>query len=52
MNYTYDIDKFKPIFESSFNWISGFLRNVGRYKNKLALIDPVHDKKWTYYEKD
>ena len=50
MNYTYDIDKFKPVFESSFNWISGFLRNVRRYKNKLALIDPVHDKKWTYYE--
>lgn len=48
MNYTYDADNFKRIFEGSFTWIAGFMRNVRRYPNKNAMIDFMTDDKWTY----
>lgn len=46
--YTYDIDKFKPVFERSFTWLAGFMRNVFRYGNKTAMIDAMSGKTWTY----
>lgn len=48
--YTYDAEHFKSVFERSFTWISGFLRNVRQYPGKRAMIDPLTEKIWTYGE--
>ena len=50
MNYTYDADNFRKIFESSFSWINQFMRNVRRYPDNNAMIDPVKERVWTYAE--
>lgn len=39
---------FREIFETRYTWIEGFMRNVRRYGNKLAMIDSSTDKTWTY----
>ncbi|MDD4716400.1 MAG: AMP-binding protein, partial [Oscillospiraceae bacterium] len=52
MEYTYEAEKFKKIFESRFTWLNGFMRNVRRFRNKTAMIDPSADKKWSYTELD
>lgn len=49
---------FKAIFESRYTWIEGFMRNVRRYANRLAMIMPDENQKgkgtndntvtWTY----
>lgn len=39
MNETYDVSAFRAVFERSFTWISGFLRNVRRFGEKTAVID-------------
>lgn len=52
-NYTYDAENFKNIFEQSFTWISGFMRNVRRFPDRNAVIDPDKDgteRIWTYFE--
>ena len=41
---------FKTIFESRYTWIEGFMRNVRRYGNKMAMINPDDNRKWTYAE--
>ena len=41
---------FKEIFESHYTWIEGFLRNVRRYGERNAMVDPDQDKTWTYEE--
>ncbi len=41
MNETYDVSAFRAVFERSFTWISGFLRNVRRFGEKTAVIDPA-----------
>ncbi|PMP93781.1 MAG: AMP-dependent synthetase, partial [Thermodesulfobacterium geofontis] len=46
--YTYDVEYFKRVFERNFIYIRTFMRNVERYRNKVALIDAEKDKKWTY----
>ena len=48
MDYTYNAQAFKDIFEKSFTWISGFMRNVRRYADRNAVIDPLSGKIWTY----
>lgn len=48
MSYTYDANKFKSVFEKSFTWLSGFMRNVSRHGDREALIDPATDTIWTY----
>ena len=47
---TSDKSQFQRIFESHYTWIEGFMRNVRRYANKLAMIEPHHDIRWTYRE--
>lgn len=42
--YTYDVEYFKRLFEKNFLYIRTFMRNVERYKNKIALIDAEKDK--------
>ena len=41
---------FKQIFESHYTWIEGFMRNVRRYANRMAMIESETDKSWTYKE--
>ena len=51
-NRTYDDRMFIETFEHEYTWLNGFLRNVRRYANKPALIDPNRDQTWTYKELD
>lgn len=39
---------FREIFEAHYTWIEGFMRNVRRYADKPAMIDPVAHRQWTY----
>lgn len=39
---------FKSIFESHYTWVEGFMRNVRRYTNRMAMIDPETGSTWTY----
>lgn len=48
MSYTYDITMFKETFESEFTWLNGFMRNVSRFGDKTALLDPQSGQKWSY----
>lgn len=48
MDLTYDVTMFKNTFESEFTWLNGFMRNVGRFGYKTAMIDAATSKKWTY----
>ena len=50
--YTYDADRFRAVFERSFTWLAGFERNVRRFPDKTAMIDPAAGKSWTYAELD
>ncbi|MBE6029074.1 MAG: long-chain fatty acid--CoA ligase [Clostridiales bacterium] len=52
MNRTYNDKMFIETFEHEYTWLNGFLRNVRRYGNKSALIDPIREKTWTYKELD
>ena len=48
MQFTYDTDMFVKTFESEFTWLNGFMRNVRRFGNRTAVIDPARNIKWTY----
>lgn len=48
MKYTYDARRFIDVFEKNFTWLNGFMRNVGRFGDRPALIDPAADRVWTY----
>ena len=50
MHYTYDAENFRKIFESSISWIGQFMRNVRRYPDNRAVIDPLKEQVWTYEE--
>ena len=52
MNYTYDAEGFRAVFERSFTWLAGFRRNVFRSPGKTAVIDPAAGRQWTYGELD
>ena len=42
------MSNFKQIFESRYTWIEGFMRNVRRYANRVAMIESETEKTWTY----
>ena len=42
---------FQEVFEQDFTYISGFMRNVRRFGDKIAVIDPIKEKEWTVYTK-
>lgn len=42
------MESFKQIFESHYTWIEGFMRNVRRYADKPAVINPDKYQVWTY----
>lgn len=48
MNNITPTQQFRSVFERSFTWISGFLRNTRRFAEKPALFDPLSGKTWTY----
>lgn len=47
---SYNVERFKKIFEKNFTYLSGFLRNVKKFPEKIALIDTDTAKQWTYSE--
>ena len=50
MQRTYDDKMFIETFEHQYTWLNGFMRNVRRYGEKDALIDPAQERKWSYQE--
>ena len=42
------MNDFKQIFESKYTWHEGFMRNVRRYADKAAVIDPLRQQTLTY----
>lgn len=50
MARTYDDKMFIETFEHEYTWLSGFMRNVSRYPKRLAVLDPLTERKWTYRE--
>ncbi|MBQ1796568.1 MAG: AMP-binding protein, partial [Prevotella sp.] len=42
------MENFKEVFESRYTWIEGFMRNVRRFGQRNALIDPLSGREWTY----
>ncbi|MGC8938648.1 MAG: class I adenylate-forming enzyme family protein [Thermodesulfovibrio sp.] len=47
---SYNVERFKEIFERNFIYIAGFLRSVERFPEKVALIDADTERQWTYSE--
>ena len=45
---TYDDTMFVDTFEHEYTWLNGFLRNVVRFSNHTALLDPETFRTWTY----
>ena len=50
MTESYNVAAYREEFERSFTWHRGFLRNVRRFGDRTALIDPIHERRWTYAE--
>ena len=50
MTLTYNSEMFKETFESEFTWLNGFMRNVCRFGYKIAAVDALSGKIWTYDE--
>ncbi len=48
MSRTYDDRMFIDTFEHEYTWLNGFMRNVVRYGERDAVVDPVTDRKWNY----
>ncbi|MGH7666037.1 MAG: class I adenylate-forming enzyme family protein [Candidatus Dormibacteria bacterium] len=46
----YDAGAFRQVFEANFTYLAGFRRNVHRYADHLALLDPESGRTWTYRE--
>lgn len=44
------MNDFKKIFESHYTWIEGFMRNVRRYPEKTAIIDPLRKLTLNYQQ--
>src|SRR5699024_8643429 len=47
---SYDPTAFRSVFESDFTFLHGFLRNVVRFGDRLALHDTTEQRSWTYAE--
>jgi len=47
---SYNLERFKGIFESEFTYLNGFMRNVRRFGDHTALICPLTERSWTYRE--
>jgi acyl-CoA synthetase (AMP-forming)/AMP-acid ligase II len=47
---SYDVTRFRDVFESSYTYANGFARNTHRFATRPALRDPSTDRSWTYAE--
>ncbi len=45
---TYNVEGFRRIFENEFTYLQGFLRNVHRYAQRVALTCPIRTVSWNY----
>ncbi len=52
MDRTYDDTMFRDTFEHEYTWLNGFRRNVMRFGDQPAIIDPETDSTWTYKQLD
>ena len=52
MRKVYDPQRFKEYFEGAFTYEAGFRRNIRRYGNDSAILDPETGRNWTYAELD
>ena len=43
---------FRDVFERYYTWLEGYMRNVRRFADKPAMIDPDTERRWTYRELD
>ncbi len=43
---------FKDVFERYYTWLEGYMRNVRRFADKPAMIDPDTRRSWTYGDLD
>ncbi|MBM6622594.1 AMP-binding protein [Micrococcaceae bacterium RIT802] len=44
----YDSTRLRDYFEHAFTYEAGFRRNADRYADRVALVDPVAGREWTY----
>ncbi|MCB2185807.1 MAG: AMP-binding protein [Deltaproteobacteria bacterium] len=49
---TYDVQRFRNLFENEFTYLQGFARNAHRYARQTALTCPLRERSWTYAELD
>ena len=52
MRHTYRVHKAKKFFQEEFTFLNGYLRNVVRFPNRTAVIDPETERSWTYAQLD
>jgi len=50
MSYSYDNSAYRATFDANFTYLAGFWRNVRRFGDRPALIDPAAKRSWTYAE--
>ncbi|QGN33700.1 class I adenylate-forming enzyme family protein [Microlunatus sp. Gsoil 973] len=50
MPYRYDNSAYRATFDANFTYLAGFWRNVRRFGDRPALIDPGSAGSWTYAE--
>jgi acyl-coenzyme A synthetase/AMP-(fatty) acid ligase len=48
--YVYDPSALRDVFDKHFTFDAGFWRNVHRYAERLAMLDPATGRSWTYRE--
>jgi acyl-coenzyme A synthetase/AMP-(fatty) acid ligase len=48
--YVYDPSALRDVFDQHFTFTAGFWRNVHRYAERLAMLDPATGRSWTYAE--
>ena len=41
-------DMFREVFEQDVTYIAGFMRTVRKLPDKIAMVDPIEEKEWTY----
>ncbi|MGH3279012.1 MAG: class I adenylate-forming enzyme family protein [Trebonia sp.] len=49
-SYVYDPSALRDVFDRHFTVSAGFWRNVHRYAERLAMLDPATGRSWTYAE--
>jgi acyl-coenzyme A synthetase/AMP-(fatty) acid ligase len=48
VTYRYDPSAYQDVFAQTFTFFGGFERNVSRYADRPALIDPASGREWSY----